>query len=139
MTLYALLFTLACIGIAETSYLIKKRKRKEEAVCFIGKECAKVLGSKYSKVILFHNDTWGLLFYIFISAVTAFIVIGLEPILWWEIFTNISIAAAAVISVILTYLQWRVIRAWCFWCVLSALTIFGMGIILLAFEIKSYL
>ena len=100
----------------------------------MGKECSKVLGSKYSKVLLFHNDTWGLIFYIFISAVTAFLVIGIEPIIWWEILANLSIMSAAVISAILTYLQWRVIRAWCFWCVLSALTIFGMGIILVIFK-----
>lgn len=135
MTLYALLFTLSCIGISETAYLIKKRRSSQEPVCFIGKECYKVLGSKYSKILLFHNDTWGLLFYIFISTLTAFLVVGLEPILWWEILANISIAAASVVSAILIYLQWRVIRAWCFWCVLSALTILGMGIILVLFEI----
>lgn len=67
MTLEAILFTLACIGIAETAYLIETRKKGENPVCVVGENCEKVLGSKYSKVILFHNDVWGLLFYIAVA------------------------------------------------------------------------
>ena len=135
MTLEAILFTLACVGIAETAYLVRTRRTGQKPVCFIGKECDKVLGSKYSKIVLFHNDTWGTLFYVAIALLTAFLVIGVEPLIWWERFMKIFVGAGAVISLVLIYLQWKVIRAWCFWCVLSALTVFGMGIILLIFKL----
>mgnify|MGYP001574587651 CR=1 FL=1 len=135
MTLEAILFTLACIGISETSYLIEKRKKGEKPVCFVGERCDEVLGSKYSKVILFHNDVWGLLFYIAVAVLTAFLVIGVEPLIWWERLMRVSVASGVLFSLILIYLQWKVIKAWCFWCVLSAITVFGMGIILIIFTI----
>lgn len=135
MTLEVILFTLSCIGISETSYLIETRKKGEKPVCFVGEKCEEVLGSKYSKIILFHNDVWGLLFYIAVVVLTAFLVIGVEPAIWWQNLMNISVAVGVLFSLILIYLQWKVIRAWCFWCVLSALTVFGMGIILLIFEL----
>lgn len=134
MTLYAILFTLACIGIAETVYLIETRRKGEKPTCLIGHDCSKVLESKYSKIVLFHNDTWGLLFYIGVGLLTAFLVTGFEPLIWWDKLMKIFVGLGAVVSVVLIYLQWRVLRAWCFWCVLSTLTVFGMGIILLIFE-----
>ena len=135
MTLYAILFTLACVGISEAAYLIEMRKKGQKPVCFIGEDCSKVLTSKYSKVLFFHNDVWGLMFYIAVGLLTAFLVIGVEPQSWWENLMKLFVGLGAVISVVLIYLQWRVLRAWCFWCVLSALTVFGMGIILLLFQI----
>jgi uncharacterized membrane protein len=135
MTLAAILFTLACIGISETAYLIETRKKMEKPVCFIGNKCEEVLGSKYSKVFLFHNDVWGLLFYLAIALLTAFLVIGISPLILWERLMKISVAFGALISLVLIYIQWRIIKAWCFWCILSAVTIFAMGIILFIFEI----
>ncbi|TSC75769.1 MAG: Uncharacterized protein G01um101430_263 [Parcubacteria group bacterium Gr01-1014_30] len=135
MTLYAILFTLACVGISETAYLIETRQKGQKPVCFIGEDCLKVLESKYSKVVLFHNDVWGLLFYIAIAILTALLVIGVEPLAWWTGLMQIFVGTGALISVVLVYLQWQVIRVWCFWCVLSALTVFSMGVILLIFKI----
>lgn len=37
MTLEAVLFTLSCIGIVETSYLIRVRTKKEKVVCLLKK------------------------------------------------------------------------------------------------------
>lgn len=134
MTLEAILFTLACLGIAEIAYLIERRKKGEKPVCFIGERCHDVLESKYNKIILFHNDVWGLLFYLDVAVLAALLVIGVEPLILWENLLVISVWSGAIISLFLIYLQWKVIRAWCFWCVLSALTIFGMVIILLIFH-----
>lgn len=131
MTSYALLFTLSAIGISETVYLIKKRKAGERPVCVIGEQCHQVLESKHNKTLGVHNDVLGLALYILISFITAFLVIGIEPMAFWKKLASISILAAAVASLYLIYLQWRVIRAWCFWCLISAFTVFLMaGIIL---------
>ncbi|MCH8741539.1 vitamin K epoxide reductase family protein [Patescibacteria group bacterium] len=135
MTSHVLLFMLAAIGIAETVYLIRKRIAKEEPVCIFGGECYKVLESKYNRFFGIHNEVLGLAFYIAISFLTAFLVIGIEPIIFWDISIKILITLGVVMSIILIYLQWRVIKTWCFWCVLSALTVFIMGIIVLATEL----
>ena len=134
MSLYAILFTLACVGISETAYLIETRKKGQKPVCFIGEDCSKVLASKYSKVFIFHNDVWGLLFYIAIGFLTAFLVIGVEPQGLWDNLMKIFVGISTAVSLVLVYLQWRVLKAWCFWCMLSALTVFGMGVILLIFS-----
>lgn len=130
MTSLALLFTLAAIGVSETVYLIRKRIAAEKPVCPIGGGCAAVLTSRYSKIFLIPNDVLGLLNYLAISLIAAFSVIGAGPILFWNSALKILIAAASLMSLFLTYLQWRVIRAWCFWCLMSAATIWLMGIIL---------
>ena len=131
MTSYALLFTLSAIGISETVYLIRKRIAQEKPICPIGDNCTLVLTSKYSKIFIIPNDVLGLLFYITASFITAFLVIGVEPLVFWDFIFKISVAFGTLLSLILTYLQWRVIRAWCFWCLISSFTIWLMGSIII--------
>lgn len=131
MTAFALLFTLSAIGISETAYLIQKRIASQKPVCPIGENCALVLSSKYNKIFMIPNDVLGLLFYVTASFITAFLVIGIEPRLFWTAVIKIAISFGALLSLFFTYLQWRVIRAWCFWCIMSAITIWLMGIIVL--------
>jgi uncharacterized membrane protein len=132
MTSFALLFTLSAIGISETAYLIRKRVASEKPVCPIGENCTLVLESKYNKIFFVHNDILGFLFYIAASFITAFLVIGIGPLALWKFILKLFIASGSLMSLVFTYLQWRVIRAWCFWCLMSALTIWLMGVIILA-------
>jgi len=132
MTALALLFTLSAIGISETVYLIRKRLASERPVCPIGDSCTLVLSSRYSKIFVIPNDVLGLLFYIMASFVSGFLVIGIEPLESWTFTFAFLVAAGTLLSLFFTYLQWRVIKAWCFWCVMSACTIWLMGVILVA-------
>ena len=130
MTFQALLFTLAAIGISETVYLLRMRLAEERPVCVIGLEdCHKVLESKYNRLFIIPNEAAGLIFYIIVSLIAAFLVLELEPVLLWRGLLKLLIFAGAAFSLGLTYLQWRVIKAWCFWCLMSAATIFLMVII----------
>ncbi len=131
MTSFALIFTLSAIGISETVYLIRKRIASERPVCPIGGGCTLVLGSKYNKIFVVSNDILGLLFYIAASFITAFLVIGVPPLAFWSFIIKLSVAFGALLSLFFTYLQWRVIKAWCFWCLMSAFTIWLMGSIIL--------
>lgn len=131
MTAFALLFTLSAIGISETVYLIRKRIASERPVCVIGEDCTLVLTSAYSKIFLIPNDVLGLFFYITASVISGFLVVGVEPLVFWSVVFKLSVAGGALLSLFFTYLQWRVIRAWCFWCLMSACTIWLMGIIII--------
>lgn len=131
MTSFALLFTLSAIGISETVYLIRKRIASEKPVCPIGGGCVTVLTSKYSKVFVIPNDVLGLAAYIMISFIAAFLVIGVKPMIWWNFILAVLVAIASLTSIFFTYLQWRVIHAWCFWCLMSAFTVWLMGAIIL--------
>lgn len=131
MTSFALIFTLSAIGISETVYLIRKRIASEKPVCPLGEECIKVLTSKYSKMFIVPNDVLGLFTYIVISFIAAFLVIGVEPMFLWNFVIKLLVAVASLISILFTYLQWRIIQAWCFWCLMSAFTIWLMEFIIL--------
>lgn len=137
MTSHALLFTIAAIGIIETVYLIKTRVRSQKPVCLIGEQCGLVLASKYSRLFLLPNDVWGLLFYMVSALLAAFLMIGFEPAILWYMVLKIAIAAGSLFSLFLVYLQWRVIRAWCFWCLMSAFTVWLMGAILILSNLSS--
>jgi len=130
MTTFALLFTLSAIGISETMYLIRTRIAAEEPVCPIGEGCATVLTSKYSKIFIIPNDILGLLAYVVISFIAALLVIGVG-VSFWSVVIKILVGLASLVSLFFTYLQWREIRAWCFWCLMSAFTIWLMGIIII--------
>lgn len=136
MTAFALLFTLSAIGISETVYLIRKRITSEQPICPIGGGCATVLTSKYSRLFIVPNDILGLLTYVMISFLAAFLVIGVGPMNLWSLALASLVGMATLMSIFLTYLQWRVIKAWCFWCLMSAFTIWLMGIIILAGNIS---
>ncbi|MDA2922595.1 vitamin K epoxide reductase family protein [Patescibacteria group bacterium AH-259-L07] len=131
MTPHALLFTLAAIGISETVYLIRKRTAQERPVCVIGQQCHQVLESKYNNIFGIPNEISGLIFYVAISFITAFLVIGIEPMVLWDRLAEVLIAGGVLLSLVFIYLQWRVIKAWCFWCLMSAITVFLMGLIVL--------
>ncbi|MBI4812291.1 hypothetical protein HY798_02485 [Candidatus Falkowbacteria bacterium] len=130
MTAFAILFTLSAIGISETVYLVRKRIAAEKPICPIGGGCVTVLTSRYSKIFLVHNDVLGLLTYVVIAFITAFLVIEVQPMFLWTLFLQILVIVASVMSIFLTLLQWRVIHAWCFWCLMSAITIWIMEIII---------
>lgn len=131
MTAFALLFTLSAIGIAETVYLIRSRIASEKPVCVLGKSCSIVLESKYKRLLIIDNDILGLLFYIVCAIISAFLVIGIAPTHTWEIVLRILAEIGSLLSILLTYIQWRVIKAWCFWCLMSAFTIWFIRLIIL--------
>ena len=130
ITLYAALFALATMGINETTYLIRKRLAMAMPICPIGTECDKVLTSKHKNILIIPLDVWGLLFYSTISLSCALVVMGVGGAVFWGLFINSLVALAAVLSVFFTYLQWKVIKAWCFWCLTSAFTVWTMGAII---------
>lgn len=129
MTPHALLFTLACIGISETVYLIKKRRQEEAPACFVGQDCHVVLTSKYNKLLGIHNDLLGLVFYVIVAIVTALLVLEFQPFEFLDLFIKATIFVGSLMSLYFTFLQWQVIKAWCFWCVMSAMTVCFMAAI----------
>lgn len=131
MTAHALLFTLACIGISETVYLIRKRLADSKPSCFIGGSCTLVLYSKWNKMFGIHNDVLGLFFYAVMSVITGLLVIEVAPVTLWQNIAYVGVAIGALMSLYFVFLQWKVIKVWCFWCLMSAMTIGFMSLIVL--------
>ena len=131
MDFYALIFTLSCLGISETVYLIKKRLMLQKPICPIGDDCLIVLESKYNKTFFVPNDLLGLAFYVSCSIISSFLVIEVPPLDLWSGIIKAMIIAGSLMSVYLTYLQAKVIKSWCFWCLMSAGTNWLMMIVIL--------
>lgn len=100
----------------------------EQSICPIGGGCETVLQSRWNRTFGVHNDVLGLLFYLAAMLATALVVADVAPIALWERSFRLALLIAVVMSCRFTYLQWRVIKAWCFWCLMSAVTIGLMAI-----------
>ncbi|MEK7647309.1 MAG: vitamin K epoxide reductase family protein [Patescibacteria group bacterium] len=123
---FIILLMMSAVGIGETLYLIKKRLAVEPPICVIGYECRKVLESEYSSIFGIHNDVLGIVFYIAVAILGILLALGINPLNIFDIMLEIIIVSGSIASAALLYIQWRVIRAWCSWCIISAATIFTM-------------
>ena len=115
---------LALIGAFVAAYLtLFKLGVIGELTCTVG-SCTTVQSSKWARLFGYPVAAWGLGFY-----VTVFVValIGLQerfldsrPV---SLFLVASSAIGTLFSMWLTYLEGFVIRAWCQWCVVSAVIV----------------
>lgn len=135
MTPHALLFTLAAVGVSETAYLIREKFSGRRPVCVVGSSCHQVLESRYNRIAGVPNEIAGFLFYVVVLFLTAFLVIGIEPRAFWVKGLQGLMVVGVLLSGYFTYLQWRVLKAWCFWCLMSAATIFLMAFIAFTAEL----
>ncbi|HVW67202.1 MAG TPA: vitamin K epoxide reductase family protein [Candidatus Peribacteraceae bacterium] len=123
MSIFTGIFLLGVIGLGESLYLVTTRLRNEKPVCIAGESCHVVLRSKYSRLFGFaHNDELGVLFYICILILSALSMTAIEPGYLWMDGLRIAAALGAIMSLILTFIQWKILKNWCFWCLLSAAT-----------------
>jgi len=111
------LIVLAIFGIYIAGYLIYKRTTKKPLVCPVGGDCEAVVSSKYGKTFGVKNDLTGILYYIFILVLALHLGFfqGFYP-LWAKIITFL----AFLFSVYLVYIQARVLKQYCFYCLTSA-------------------
>ena len=119
--LTAVYIILGSIGTINSYYIYHKKIRNQPLVCnIIGKNCNKVIRSKYGSVFGIDNTLFGILYYagialyglgsIFFSNLAA-----LEPYVFW------ATAGAALFSAYLLYAQIFVLKEYCQYCLLSAL------------------
>lgn len=120
---------LALVGAFIAAYLtLYKVGAIGELTCSIG-SCSTVQSSKWARFLGLPVAAWGLGFYLSVFAVA---IAGLQdrfidsrPI---SLFLVASSGVGTLFSLWLTYLEAFVIRAWCQWCVVSALIVVGIFI-----------
>lgn len=125
MDLHLIIFILALAGFAEAVYLNYECRRHRAPVCVIGNNCSTVWDSPYSKTFGVSNEVLGLVYYSTLAVVE------------WMIFTGdtsslmatgeyMILVGGAVMSIYFFIVQWKLIKAWCFWCTLSAVVVWVM-------------
>lgn len=126
---FILIRVFAIIGIVDTSYLIITKLRGKEVACFLfPKEwCYKVSHSKQSKTLGVPNSVAGFVLYIAIFALTCLASRGII-----SVFYPFSVIwFGFLFSIYFLYVQAFVLRAFCTWCVISAINFIAMLILTL--------
>jgi len=119
MDTLTILYVFSGIGIADTLYLLYHKIMGTDVACpFFPKEwCRKVQYSPRSKTFGIPNSLAGLLMYAGIFILTWFYAAG--SIALWPI--QLIVTVGFLFSMYFTYVQAFVLRAFCTWCVVSAL------------------
>ena len=112
------LIILAILGIVNTAYLIVKRVNKKPLVCIMGSNCNKVIRSKYSRIFFINNDTLGFIYYLLLITFALYFSFISEKILF---LMQIISGIAVIVSLLLFYIQARILKKYCFYCNLSNL------------------
>lgn len=132
MNVHLFIFILSLVGAGDSLYLIYERKKKRAPICVIGTSCETVWKSPYSRTLGVENETLGIIFYTVIAMTEgALFLLRYDPLL--VLGESIILAGGAVMSCYFVYAQWRIIKAWCFWCTLSALIVWVMVAVRFAF------
>lgn len=126
-----LIIILAILGIFDTSYLTAKHYLDQAVYCPVGKSCETVLNSAYSTFYGIPIALFGALFY-FAILIFALIFFQTNKKFFLKIIFTIS-APALLFSIWLVYLQLFIIKAICFYCVLSAINV------LIIFSVSLYM
>lgn len=119
MTALNILYICGVIGILDTLYLIYHKMRGTEVACiFFPKEwCYKVQHSPQSKTFGIPNSMAGFVMYVLILAFTYYFSMGVVSFLWVKYIVTFGF----LFSMYFTYVQAFVLRAFCTWCVVSAI------------------
>lgn len=116
-----LLIILSILGIFDASYLTAKHYLDDSVYCPVGKNCETVLTSEYSTFYGIPVSLFGAFFYLVILILT---------LLYFETNKKQLIKAVfflsgmgLIVSVYFFYLQLIVIKAFCFYCIVSAIDV----------------
>ena len=118
-TYFWIILVLSCLGIFNTLYLSAHVFSKKPVKCifFPPEWCEKVQYSKFSRTLGVPNAFAGLGMYVAILVLTVLFGIGsipFTPIFW-------IVVAGFAFSLYFTFIQAFVLRAFCTWCVVSAI------------------
>ena len=121
-----LIFIFSVVGILDTSYLIYHMVRKTPVKCFLfPKEwCLKVQQSKQSKTFGIPNPIAGFFIYSAILLLFFLYLNGSAPFF----FIQILIAIGFLFSIYFVFVQAFILRAFCTWCMLSAVNFVIMAV-----------
>ncbi len=124
-----IILLLAGIGILNTLYLTYHAINKTHVKCigFPPEWCRKVQASKYSKTLGIPNPYLGLLMYVAIVVLAILFLNGIVS--FWPI--TVIVLFGFAFSLYFIIIQAFVIKAFCTWCVLSAIDFLLLAAVLL--------
>lgn len=123
MTSFAASFlALAVGGIVTSGYLVWQHyhRQRQPLLCPLNNDCSKVTESRWSHLFYVRNEVLGLLFYVGMILAALLLIFNVPlPInlSWWM---RLASGGGTLFSLVLVYLQIKVIKDYCFYCLISA-------------------
>jgi uncharacterized membrane protein len=118
-----LVLPFSLIGLFISWYIYyKKNRAKQKMVCMLGSDCDRVVHSEYNNILGIPLEVLGVAYYLFLSLMVIATQLGrftLFNFMMYDIVLILS-TAAFVVSLFLVYVQARVIKEWCTYCLISA-------------------
>ena len=115
---HILLLALSEIGFAVSWFVWSKKSKHEKLVCVIGKDCDKVIRSKYGDTFGFDNTLLGMLYFafVFVASVIQFFYLDFYDLLLFSWGRLIISGLAALFSAYLILIQIFVLKEYCEYC-----------------------
>ncbi|MEK7514363.1 MAG: vitamin K epoxide reductase family protein [Patescibacteria group bacterium] len=132
MTENIILLALSVVGFLVSYHIHVKKKKAEKLVCFVGKDCDKVIHSEYNALIFgIHNEVLGMLYYGFAIVLTVLPFLGVIMLLGFPLTSVLLVVSglAALFSVLLTFIQLFLLKEICEYCLVSAAVSIAMFVV----------
>jgi len=134
--MYFILLFLSLVGLADAGYLTYEYYAKIIPPCTIGSlfDCGTVIKSSYGYIFNIPVSLWGVVYYSILSF-TDFVFLMHKKRQWIHIFSIVSVLGF-LFSVYFVYVQIFILKALCFYCMLSAINSFIIFILIIYIWIK---
>jgi|SRR3989338_2848802 len=116
-------FVLCIMGLANASYLMWKHYQKKPLVCPLNHKCGVVTESRWSHIFGVRNEIIGVVFF-------GSLILGLMGVLLLPTYAGvlvllirISCGLSLVFSSFLVFVQFKIIKDYCFYCLISTLIV----------------
>lgn len=117
-----LLVVFAVLGIIISFHLIKSRLAKKKLICPINENCNDVTESKYSRILYINNDILGIIYYLFILLISLYLIFFTNVIILNILFlTKVITGIAVLFSIVLFFIQVKIIKNYCSYCLTTYL------------------
>ncbi|KKQ58792.1 hypothetical protein A3B42_01520 [Candidatus Daviesbacteria bacterium RIFCSPLOWO2_01_FULL_38_10] len=131
------IFSLSLIGLLVSAFLAYEYSRPEGITCPItGAGCDIVRNSAYSSMLGIQIPYYGIAFYLFVALLSILLTNSFKKPIMYKL-RLVVILFGFIFGVYLTFLEAFVIKAFCFWCVVSFI-ISGFLLVFAILEYKKY-
>jgi uncharacterized membrane protein len=130
---YEYILILAILGFALAYHIWHTKTRKQQLVCFIGKDCNKAIESEHAETFGMENTVLGMLYYSFV-VVASLVAILYPTMIGFSLFTTgflIIAGAAALFSIYLVCIQSFVLKHFCEYCLGNTAIVVAIFVVLL--------
>lgn len=126
---------LAAIGLFVSAHIYHEKHIKHEKMkCNITSGCNEVVTSKYSSLGPIPLEVLGILYYTSVVGLVFFHTFVTEVVTGIPYFASVEVSSillliggvAALVSLVLTFIQFAVLKVWCEYCVTSAIVSLGI-------------